>query len=154
MGEAGQWAGCLPTTPLILVERRWSVSRSWKWKEVGETLQALSSPAPRCRKAGFHSRDRPARLRHLMISSILSDHRKSGLGWRTGGNTMSAEYLPAIRTERPAWNKGRIIGQKRPRLPKHGCRSASAWRWQTSDVTWRCSIWPWTTSFGDATGSA
>lgn len=32
---------------------------------------------------------------------------------------MSADNLPAIRSERPAWNKGRIIGQKRPLLPKH-----------------------------------
>ncbi|SFY45787.1 Phage integrase family protein [Paracoccus pantotrophus] len=32
---------------------------------------------------------------------------------------MSANYLPVIRPERPAWNKGRIIGQKRPLLPKH-----------------------------------
>ena len=27
--------------------------------------------------------------------------------------------LPAIRPRRPAWNKGRIVGQKRPLLPKH-----------------------------------
>jgi site-specific recombinase XerC len=27
--------------------------------------------------------------------------------------------LPMIRPTRPAWNKGRIIGQKRPLLPKH-----------------------------------
>ena len=27
--------------------------------------------------------------------------------------------LPAIRICRPAWNKGRIVGQKRPLLPKH-----------------------------------
>jgi len=27
--------------------------------------------------------------------------------------------LPAIRPQRPAWNKGRIVGQKRPLLPKH-----------------------------------
>lgn len=32
---------------------------------------------------------------------------------------MSADNLPAIRPERPAWNKGRILGQKRPLLPKH-----------------------------------
>lgn len=32
---------------------------------------------------------------------------------------MSTDYLPALRPERPAWNKGRIIGQKRPLLPKH-----------------------------------
>ncbi len=27
--------------------------------------------------------------------------------------------LPAIRACRPPWNKGRIVGQKRPLLPKH-----------------------------------
>ena len=27
--------------------------------------------------------------------------------------------LPAIRARRPAWNRGRIIGQKRPLMPKH-----------------------------------
>lgn len=32
---------------------------------------------------------------------------------------MSSNYLPVPRPERPAWNKGRIIGQMRPLLPKH-----------------------------------
>lgn len=32
---------------------------------------------------------------------------------------MSIDLLPVLRPERPAWNKGRIIGQKRPLLPKH-----------------------------------
>lgn len=32
---------------------------------------------------------------------------------------MSIDLLPALRPEHPAWNKGRIIGQKRPLLPKH-----------------------------------
>lgn len=32
---------------------------------------------------------------------------------------MSTANLPAIRVRRPAWNKGRIVGQKRPLLPKH-----------------------------------
>ena len=32
---------------------------------------------------------------------------------------MSTANLPAIRACRPAWNKGRIVGQKRPLLPKH-----------------------------------
>lgn len=32
---------------------------------------------------------------------------------------MSIDFLPALRPEHPAWNKGRIIGQKRPLLPKH-----------------------------------
>ncbi|MEL6368275.1 MAG: tyrosine-type recombinase/integrase [Pseudomonadota bacterium] len=27
--------------------------------------------------------------------------------------------LPVVRPQRPAWNKGRIVGQKRPLLPKH-----------------------------------
>lgn len=32
---------------------------------------------------------------------------------------MPISNLPAIRARRPAWNKGRIVGQKRPLLPKH-----------------------------------
>lgn len=32
---------------------------------------------------------------------------------------MSTQDLPTIRACRPAWNKGRIIGQKRPLLPRH-----------------------------------
>jgi hypothetical protein len=32
---------------------------------------------------------------------------------------MPNSNLPAIRACRPAWNKGRLVGQKRPLLPKH-----------------------------------
>ena len=32
---------------------------------------------------------------------------------------MQISNLPAIRACRPVWNKGRIVGQKRPLLPKH-----------------------------------
>ena len=32
---------------------------------------------------------------------------------------MSTSHRPAIRACRPAWNKGRVVGQKRPLLPKH-----------------------------------
>ena len=32
---------------------------------------------------------------------------------------MQTPNLPAVRTCRPTWNKGRIVGQKRPLLPKH-----------------------------------
>ncbi|MFO1144282.1 MAG: tyrosine-type recombinase/integrase [Amaricoccus sp.] len=32
---------------------------------------------------------------------------------------MSTEFLPALRPTRIAWNKGRIVGQKRPLQPKH-----------------------------------
>ncbi len=32
---------------------------------------------------------------------------------------MPTYHLPAIRARRPAWNKGRIVGQKRPLEPKH-----------------------------------
>jgi integrase len=32
---------------------------------------------------------------------------------------MSTEFLPALRPDRPAWNNGRIIGQKHSLLPKH-----------------------------------
>lgn len=32
---------------------------------------------------------------------------------------MTIANLPVIRARRPAWNKGRIVGQKRPLMPKH-----------------------------------
>ena len=32
---------------------------------------------------------------------------------------MFISNLPAIHTKTPAWNKGRIVGQKRPLLPKY-----------------------------------
>ena len=32
---------------------------------------------------------------------------------------MSIDFLPALRPDRVAWNKGRIIGQTRPLLPRH-----------------------------------
>lgn len=32
---------------------------------------------------------------------------------------MPAANLPAIRARRPVWNKGSIVGQKRPLMPKH-----------------------------------
>jgi hypothetical protein len=32
---------------------------------------------------------------------------------------MSTELLPAVRPTRVAWNKGRVVGQKRPLQPKH-----------------------------------
>ncbi len=32
---------------------------------------------------------------------------------------MSAIHLPAARTKAPAWNNGRMIGQKRALQPKH-----------------------------------
>ena len=37
---------------------------------------------------------------------------------------MQASNLPAIRAFRPAWNKGRIVGQKRQLEPKHVWASA------------------------------
>lgn len=32
---------------------------------------------------------------------------------------MTIANLPAIRACRPAWNKGRVVGQKRPLMTKH-----------------------------------
>ena len=32
---------------------------------------------------------------------------------------MTVANLPAIRACRPVWNKGRVVGQKRPLIPKH-----------------------------------
>lgn len=39
--------------------------------------------------------------------------------WRMGGTVKTIANLPAIRACRPAWNKGRVVGQKRPLMPMH-----------------------------------
>ena len=44
---------------------------------------------------------------------------RCGWAWRIGGSIIQTPNLPAIRALRPAWNKGRSVGQKRPRKPKH-----------------------------------
>ena len=41
-----------------------------------------------------------------------------GVGERIGGQIMPRVQLTAITPKHRAWNKGRIIGQKRPLLPK------------------------------------
>ena len=38
--------------------------------------------------------------------------------WRIGGSVMQTPNLPAIRALRHAWNKARIVGQKRPLKPQ------------------------------------
>ena len=42
----------------------------------------------------------------------------SGTGGLDGDSIMSNIQLPVITTKRPPWNKGRLVGQKRPLLPK------------------------------------
>ena len=42
----------------------------------------------------------------------------SGFGGTTGGYIMPRVQLPAVTPKHAAWNKGRIIVQKRPLLPK------------------------------------
>ncbi len=44
---------------------------------------------------------------------------RCGRDWRIGGSVMEMPNLPAIRALRPAWDKGRIVGQKYPLTPKH-----------------------------------
>jgi len=48
------------------------------------------------------------------VSAVLT----TGFGGRIGGQIMPRVQLPAVTPKRKAWNKGRVIGQKRPLLPK------------------------------------
>jgi hypothetical protein len=50
----------------------------------------------------------------LFVSAVLM----SGFGGRIGGHIIPRVQLPAVTPKQKAWNKGRIIGQKRPLLPK------------------------------------
>jgi len=55
---------------------------------------------------------------------------------------MHIPNLPAIRACRPAWNKGRVVGQNRPLLPKHvwAIRVRLEIAGNFRDLL--CSIWP------------
>jgi len=65
---------------------------------------------------------------------------------------MEAINVPAIRALRPAWSKGRIVGQKRPLKPKHVW--AIRVRLELAEMPWlsqrllksknldRCCRWP------------
>ena len=54
-------------------------------------------------------------------TSLTEMAKQSRMPWRMvyGGSSIETPNLPAIRALRPAWNKGRTVGQKRPLMPKH-----------------------------------
>lgn len=64
---------------------------------------------------------------------------------------MQTPNLPAVCLKRLAWNKGRIVGQKRPLLTKHVWAISVRLEIAEISATWLCSIWPWTASYGDVT---
>jgi len=50
----------------------------------------------------------------VFVSAVMM----SGYGGWIGGHIMPRVQLPAVTAKRKAWNKGRVIGQKTPQLPK------------------------------------
>jgi|GEM_PF-2731559 len=54
---------------------------------------------------------------------------------------MPRVLLPAITQKRKAWNKGRIIGQKRPLLPKQVWAIRARLELPTTFVIWLDSPW-------------
>ena len=55
----------------------------------------------------------------LWYATVVNVGLSMWVGVVDGGPIMETRNLPAIRACRPAWNKGRIVGQKRPLKPKH-----------------------------------
>lgn len=68
----------------------------------------------RYRVLAISENERSNRCYILFVSAVLM----SGFGGRIGGHIMPRVQLPAVTPKHKAWNKGRIIGQKRPLLPK------------------------------------
>ncbi len=64
----------------------------------------------------------------LTVSAVLM----SGYGGSIGGQIMPRVQLPAVTPKGKTWNKGRIIGQKRPLLPKQvwAIRAAALAEWR------------------------
>ena len=72
-----------------------------------------------CQRTAIGAQDTPSN-RPLKLCYILpvSASLMLGSGGRIGGQNMPRVQLPAITPKRRAWNKGRIVGQKRPLMPK------------------------------------
>lgn len=60
---------------------------------------------------------------------------------------MSVELLPVLCPVRVPWNKNRIIGQKRPLLPRHVWSVRVRLEMAATRGTLLCSTWPSTASF-------
>lgn len=63
---------------------------------------------------------------------------------------MQIHNLPAICARKPAWNKGRIVGQKRPLMPKHVWAIRVRLEIAEMSGTSRCSMLASTASCEDA----
>src|ERR1700730_4615081 len=85
-------------------------------------MSARSHRAARATASGPKSAGRNGPFRGSRALSV-SLRRRSRATWRWGRRrchretTMSTEY-PASRHQREPWNKGRLVGQKRPLKPK------------------------------------
>ena len=55
----------------------------------------------------------------LWQAAVSTSDCRCGWAWWIGDTIVQIPNLPAIRACCPACNKGRIVGQKRPLLPKH-----------------------------------
>lgn len=80
----------------------------------------MRSQREKCRKyfICYDAAQRKNRTLRDVLRSIVSAVLRSGFGGRHGGQIMSRVQLPTVMPKRRAWNKGRLIGQKRPLLPK------------------------------------
>ena len=77
--------------------------------------------------------------------------RWSGQAWRS---TMSAEINSKSDPLRTPWNKGRLVGQKRPLRPKEVWAIRVRLQIKHRKRIWRCSTSPSTASFAAAISSA
>ncbi|SHK57682.1 hypothetical protein SAMN05444000_14115 [Shimia gijangensis] len=61
--------------------------------------------------------------------------------------------LPATKPKRTPWDKGRLIGQKRPLLAKQVWPSEPGWNLREISGIWHCLIWRLTASCAVVTPS-
>jgi len=66
----------------------------------------------------------------------------------SANHTLLSENHSAVRRQHEPWNKGRLIGQKRPLKPKDVWTYGSGSNWKGGSVTWPCSTSPSTANSG------
>ena len=81
-------------------------------------MTAPGSERPDAYAALLNCLQNPKRPLQAVLGFNVGTVLMYGFGGRHGGQIMPRVQLPAVTPKRKTWNKGRIIGQKRPLLPK------------------------------------
>lgn len=90
------------------------------------------------------------------LGVVVLAHGELGVGEGVVGKEVTSMSKPVIQQQdhqQAPWNKGRLVGQKRPSSPRKYGISGPGFKSKRVGVTSPCSTWRSTANCGDATSS-